>query len=53
MVAKPYDLGLTDAEIARSRGTRNANVTRTAYAELTDGGLERASEKLAEGGFGA
>jgi hypothetical protein len=51
MVAKPYDLGLTDAEVAAL--ARHANVTRTAYAELTDGGLERASEELAEGGFGA
>jgi hypothetical protein len=53
MVAKPYDLGLTDAEVAALARHANANVTRTAYAELTDGGLERASEKLAEGGFGA
>jgi integrase len=53
MVAIAFELGLTEPEVAVLARHANAKVTLTVYAGLTDGGRERASTKLAEGGFGA
>jgi integrase len=53
MVAIAFELGLTAPEVAVLARHANAKVTLTVYAGLTDGGRERASNKLAEGGFGA
>jgi integrase len=52
MVAIAFELGLTAPEVAVLARHANAKVTLTVYAGLTDGGRERASSKLAEGGFG-
>jgi integrase len=53
MVAIAFELGLTAPEVAVLARHANAKVTLTVYAGLTDDGRERASSKLAEGGFGA
>jgi hypothetical protein len=50
MVAIAFELGLTEPEVAVLVRHANAKVTLTVYAGLTDGGRERASTKLAEGG---
>jgi integrase len=52
MVAIAFAHGLTAPEVAVLARHANAKVTLTVYAGLTDGGRERASNKLAEAGFG-
>ena len=53
MVAITFDLGPLGARNPVLARHANAKVTLTVYAGLTDGGRERASTKLAEGGLGA
>ncbi len=53
MVAIAFENNLSAPEVAELARHANAKVTLTVYAGLTDGGRERASAKLAQGGFGA
>jgi integrase len=52
LVSVAFASSLSAPEVSSLARHANARVTLQVYAGLTDGGLERASKKLADGGFG-